>query len=290
MSPDYPESIRAHISQPFRTLRNIFGLSRQYLSDKVPSHDPEEHLSLEDLFDEPPTMDYKMADRPDGDCNPFFPYPNRSSYRLGDWYWNGGAQKSHKSFKELVSIIGDPEFRPEDIRRTKWREIDAELGANDADGNGKVGEEDEKAEWLDEDAGWTKNPITISVPFPRNATNPGPKNFVAGDLYYRPLVSVIREKITNPQDMPNFHYEPFELLWKPNDAGSDQRVQGELYTSPAFLDAHRDLQESPGEPGCRLPRVVVAMMFWSDATLLTSFGNTKLWPCYLFFGNESKYL
>jgi hypothetical protein len=235
-------------------------------------------------------MDYKMAGRPNSDCNPFCPYPNRSSYRLGDWYWNGGAQKSQNSFKELVSIIGDPEFRPEDIRRTKWKEIDTELGTNDANGDDKAGEEDGEADWLEEDAGWTEKPITISVPFPRSATNPGPKNFVAGGLHYRPLVSVIREKITNSQDMPNFHYEPFELFWKPNDASSDQRVQGELYTSPAFLDAHHDLQESPGEPGCMLPRVVVAMMFWSDATLLTSFGNAKLWPCYLFFGNESKYL
>jgi hypothetical protein len=30
-------------------------------------------------------------------------------------------------------------------------------------------------------------------------------------------------------------------------------------------------------------------MFWSDATHLTAFGNAKLWPCYMFFGNESKY-
>jgi len=30
-------------------------------------------------------------------------------------------------------------------------------------------------------------------------------------------------------------------------------------------------------------------MFWSDATHLTAFGNTKLWPLYMFFGNESKY-
>ena len=30
-------------------------------------------------------------------------------------------------------------------------------------------------------------------------------------------------------------------------------------------------------------------MFSSDATQLTSFGNSSLWPCYLYFGNESKY-
>ena len=30
-------------------------------------------------------------------------------------------------------------------------------------------------------------------------------------------------------------------------------------------------------------------MFTSDSTQLTAFGSTKLWPLYLFFGNESKY-
>lgn len=30
-------------------------------------------------------------------------------------------------------------------------------------------------------------------------------------------------------------------------------------------------------------------MFWSDTTQLTSFGNAKLWPTYMYFGNESKY-
>ncbi|KAG1832562.1 hypothetical protein F4604DRAFT_1945993 [Suillus subluteus] len=55
------------------------------------------------------------------------------------------------------------------------------------------------------------------------------------------------------------------------------------------MDAHRELQESPGEAGCDLPRVVVALMFWSDSTHLTTFGNAKLWPLYMYFGNESKY-
>jgi hypothetical protein len=30
-------------------------------------------------------------------------------------------------------------------------------------------------------------------------------------------------------------------------------------------------------------------MFASDETHLTSFGHAKVWPVYLFFGNESKY-
>jgi hypothetical protein len=115
------------------------------------------------------------------------------------------------------------------------------------------------------------------------------EKYTVGDLYPQSLVSVIREKLANPHDDSHFHYEPFELFWTPPNADQDTHIHGELYTSPAFLDAHRELQESPGEPGCNLPTFIVAMMFWSDATHLTSFGSAKLHPCYLYFGNESKY-
>ncbi|KIJ10083.1 hypothetical protein PAXINDRAFT_86590, partial [Paxillus involutus ATCC 200175] len=66
-------------------------------------------------------------------------------------------------------------------------------------------------------------------------------------------------------------------------------VYGELFTSSAFLEVHRKLQESPAEPECDLPRRIIALMFWSDATQLTSFGNAKLWPVYMYLGNISKY-
>ena len=60
-------------------------------------------------------------------------------------------------------------------------------------------------------------------------------------------------------------------------------VQGKLYSSPLFLDTHQDLQDSPGVPGCVLPQVVDALMFLSDLTHLTAFGNAKLWQLYILF-------
>jgi hypothetical protein len=38
-----------------------------------------------------------------------------------------------------------------------------------------------------------------------------------------------------------------------------------------------------------MPRYVVGLMFASDATMLASFGDAKLWPLYMFFANDSKY-
>lgn len=273
-----------------QTPRNLFGLSRLYQSESLPAHDPEDLVELQDLAEDTTDSDVGplTSHQTDSGEQRFQPYPNESSFLLGEWFWSGGAQKSHQSFTSLVNIVGSSSFRPEDIHTTKWSTINKKL-AHSAFEGGINTALDESEEWMEEDAGWRKTPITISVPFHSKTRRPGPKNFEVGHLYHRSLVSVIREKLANKQDMRHFHYEPYTLLWRPTETSDDVRVYGELYTSPAFLEAHQNLQNSPGEPGCGLPRVVAAMMFWSDVTHLTSFGTAKLWPCYLFFGNESKY-
>lgn len=269
-----------------RSQRNKFGLSRLYSTPKFPSHDPEDHVDLQSLLEDIAAIDISQPNQIE---NPFFPYPNRNSFLLGDWYWNHGVQKTNESFRALIDIVGRPEFNPDDIRSTPWSQINKTLACNDFDNNHDEDLDGKDVAWMDEDASWQKTSIQISVPFGLRANNPGPQDYIAGDLYHRSLVSVIREKLANPADDLHFHYEPFKLFWQPSADDPGIRVHGEMYTSPAFLNAHAELQSSPREPDCDLPRVVVAMMFWSDATHLTSFGNAKLWPCYLSFGNESKY-
>jgi len=101
-------------------------------------------------------------------------------------------------------------------------------------------------------------------------------------------MSVIREKITQPSVYPHLHFEPYKLFWQQQDNIEPVRVHGELYTLEAFIEAHRDLQDSPQEPGCLLPRFVLGLIFASDGTQLTSFSTAKLWPIYLMIRNESK--
>jgi hypothetical protein len=270
----------------FRTLPNVFGLSRQYYGNRLPTHDPEEVTTLENLTlshsDEEdqnlsiPAMQHDSRE----DSNAFHPYPNKSSFLIGDWFWNSGLQKSQKSFRELLRIIGDTEFRLEDILATRWNLINDQLGSSAEDAEGRM---------PFEGAGWKKSAVNIKIPIHNRADNPGIHDYLTADLYHRPLVSVIREKLANEKHDELFHYQPYELLWNSGQSERPIRVHGELYTSEAFIQAHRELQISPPEPGCDLERVIVALMFWSDSTHLTSFGNSKLWPCYMFFGNESKY-
>ncbi|KAG6904890.1 hypothetical protein DXG01_006437, partial [Tephrocybe rancida] len=179
--------------------------------------------------------------------------------------------------------VGSDDFNPKDIQGTRWGAIDRILGQNDFD-------EGDPQEWEDEDTGWKRTPITLDIPFHKHMLNKGTQQRLVGHIYHRSIVSVIKEKLANAQDNRRFHYEPFELIWSPTP-GQDQghRVYGESYTSASFTLAHRKLQESPGEPGCNLPRCVVGLMIWSDSTHLTNFGNSKLWLLYIFFGNESNY-
>ncbi|KAH7918336.1 hypothetical protein BV22DRAFT_1134671 [Leucogyrophana mollusca] len=264
------------------TTRNVFGLFRRYEGGEVPQHDPEDYVTSTDFSNvfSAPARCFSNSDSKGS----FGPYPNQSSFRLGEWYWNGpSAQKSQASFKELLDIIHDPDFHSEDTKDINWRKLDQQL----ADGDSADG-------WVDSDgANWERTPITLSVPFPKKSRDPGVRDFLFGDFYHRSITSIIREKISNHHDCQRFHFEPYSLHWQRHDrTGAVQdpiQVHGELYTSPAFIDAHKEVQDLPGEPGCNMPRVVVALQFWSDSTHLTSFGNAKLWPLYLWFGNESKY-
>lgn len=225
-----------------------------------------------------------MNEALEGQSSSYFPYPNPSCFQLGDWYWTQGLQKSLADFRRLRGIISHPEFSSKDVRVANWKQIDQKLGSSSDEG------------WFDdlEDTGWKRTPISISVPFHPRQGHPTlptdvPRPYIGGDLFHRNLVSVIKEKVSNADHMEHFHYEPYELFWGTSTSTEPLQVFSEVYNSTAFLDEHRKILSSPGEPGCTLQRVIVALMFWSDATHLTSFGNAKLWPLYLFFGNESKY-
>jgi hypothetical protein len=277
-----PVTVVAKVRKFLNSARNNFGLFRRYHANRFPEHDPNENLTPDDLMETSPNSPFNHAD------NPYGPYPNQTSFLLGEWQWNDGVKKTISSFKNLLKIIGHPSFRSEDVAGTNWKRIDAQL-SEDPQGNHSNGEGDEDA-WENEldDGDWIETPIQIKVPLHSRTLHPGKEAFKVGMLHHRKLVSVIREKILQPSSHPHFHLEPYELYWQPNEHCKPVRVHGELYTSDAFIETHRSIQDSPGEPGCDLPRVVVGLMFASDSTHLTAFSDAKLWPVYLTIGNESK--
>ena len=140
-------------------------------------------------------------------------------------------------------------------------------------------------------AGWKCSPVTIDIPYHSGQAEPGVEAYtLKPGFWHRSLISVIREKVEDPDQFDDFHTTPYQLFFQPNGTVDPIRVHGELYTSDEFLAEHQKLNSTPSESGCELEKVVVGLMFASDVTHLTQFGDNKLWPVYLAFGNDSKYM
>jgi Plavaka transposase len=289
---DEHRSIAASGSSNLRTASwwhskpNKFSLWRRYYGHRLPSHDADGVLEAEDFDDvQTPADQVFVDDHPSASSGSRVgPFPNQSSFLLADWWWNGQNEKSAKEFSKLLALIKTPGFSFEDLVATNWKSSMAAFDAGNYD-------DDATDEWLN-DSRWHFTPVEISVPFHRYMRGSGIEKRTVGVLQHRKIVAVIEDKIRNLQGK-SFHYHPSQVVWSPPCDPSTEaihfRVQGELYNSDAFLEAHRKLQDAPPLPGCNRERVVVALMLWSDETHLSSFGTAKLWPCYMFFGNDSKY-
>ncbi|THG96738.1 hypothetical protein EW145_g7727 [Phellinidium pouzarii] len=88
------------------------------------------------------------------------------------------------------------------------------------------------------------------------------------EFYHRSLTGIIRSVFGSRIASNNFCYEPYELRFKP--------LTEVLHLTRVDADDN-------------FPRAVVALQFWSDRMAATNFGNAKIWPAYVQFGNQSKY-
>ena len=220
-----PPSLYSLFCKMLKTGMNRFGLFHIYDTDTPPHHDPEDPYSIEN-------MSLSCADLESSNVGPsnkpsYYPYPNKSSMSLGDWYWNQGTQKSKDSFRQLLDIVGNPSFLPSSVSQTAWEAIDHQLGQNQFDGY--------LLEWLCEDDGWKCSLVTVSVPFHTQSRNPGPKDYTVPGFYHWSLISIIKEKITNLADASLFHFDPYELRWQPPHRDHAVKVHGELFTSTVFI-------------------------------------------------------
>ncbi|TEB19132.1 hypothetical protein FA13DRAFT_1758280 [Coprinellus micaceus] len=250
--------------------RSIFGVSRQYRLPKDPKgplHDPEKHITLWDVSDTRKAQESRLASTTEATLGPF---TSESAFYLAEWYWRS-PKKSFSDFQKLITILKNPLFRISDISSVNWKTTFNDL--SDAEGL-----------WIRDD-GWKSMEISIDVPFHNQTKDPGLKPYHVGTFKHRSVVSIIREKLSSDTESCYFHYYPYKSHWRRSPDSPEVELYGELYSSQAFRDAHEEIQRKPG-----MERVVVALMFWSDETHLTAFGGASLWPCYMFFGNESKHL
>ncbi|KAJ7676829.1 hypothetical protein DFH06DRAFT_1428694 [Mycena polygramma] len=273
-----PPRVTLIVRDTFTTLKNKFGLWREYLHR--PTYDPDTLISLDDLsnqFRRPPVPATQSEASVDP---PAPPTANRTTSMLLGWLNNGNAVKSEAQLNSLVhDVLRHPDF---DV---------AELaGFNTGRANKQVDADAQVAsEFL---ANFKETSVEIEVP--SGDVNVPAQSFEVPGLHYRSLVSVIKAAFADPLSR-HFHFSPFKLFHKMRTtAAANVRVFSELYNSDAFLSEHDHIQRHgklpPDDLRCTREKVIAALMFWSDGTHLANFGTAKLWPIYMLFGNLSKYI
>ena len=193
-----------------------------------------------------------------------------------NWKDSGASTKSDAEVNRLVNdVLLDPNFKLEDLQ-----------GFNVARENQRSDAAEKKFPFFDS---FQTADINIEVPSGTSGIPPG--TFSVPGLVYRKLTAVIQASLSSPL-ASHFHFLPFKLFHK-SQSGVEERLFSEVYNSDVFIKEYDNVQRAPlppDQPDCKLEKVIVALMVWSDSTHLANFGTAKLWPIYFLFGNVSKYI
>ncbi|KZV82794.1 hypothetical protein EXIGLDRAFT_563809, partial [Exidia glandulosa HHB12029] len=211
----------------------------------------------------------------------FGPYPNRTSWELGSWFHSVSPEKSQNDFNRLLGILLSPTYSREDLVGVPWTSINRQLAFHGETGN-LLGR------------GWKCSEVTIRVPTGEQhpASSPLAEGvpFVLPEFYHRSIPALMDTIFGTDLASERFQHIPFEQYWAPhNPSWPRETVLTEFFSSPTFLRAHDELQQSPPEPNCTLPRVIAGMFMTSDSMRLTSFGHASLWPGYVGWVNQTMY-
>jgi hypothetical protein len=226
---------------PFSTARNAFGVYKQYKYLDPHYIDPEGFVEGADLVES--NIAAVIDQRSEGLNKALLDdlLPSSCALRLAEWYWKEGSDKSVRSFQSLIDIISSDEFQSADIKNTNWRKVYAVLGLTVEEKAALEGlEKEELGSWFTETS-WKKKDVPVDVPFDSDTALPGTHRYWVRNFYYRPLLDVVREKLSSLEVQERFHLLPYELCWKPNPDTPEMRLHGEMYASQAFAKAHQEL-------------------------------------------------
>ncbi|KII90776.1 hypothetical protein PLICRDRAFT_697259 [Plicaturopsis crispa FD-325 SS-3] len=304
LEPAVPETAPAvrrvvlRVREKIRTTVNSFGLSREY--QLRPTCIPDMDLPFEVRVADSDSPHTKVTQKR-AIADIIFPYPNISSFLFGYWYRKGSDKKTKGERKALIDVMLDPRFDSRDLLGVNFDRIDEQIAA------------DIQSPWGGN--GWHTDTVVIEVPTGIKATKATKRKqanaaqsarrhdevdpdadkmpvhkFRVPNVHHRSLVHILRSVVEEDPASKYFHWHSYTEHWQPPDpAALPEQVFGEMYASEAFRKAERELLRSPPEPNCELPRVIAGFMFWSDATHVAQFGQSKLWPVYGYFANQSKY-
>ncbi|KAJ3558432.1 hypothetical protein NM688_g934 [Phlebia brevispora] len=298
-----PARVTLLLTERIRTAANRFGISRLY--KRKPSRAPSKESDLARLYT--PTAPTITASRSRRTIRTIIaPFPNLSSWLFSHHYWINGHKKTQEDRQMMQGLLTRDDFNTADIRGVNFKKLDEELAADDTN-----------LPWVDGDEGWKCSPLVIDIPLGQKPTNLAlretasaqrradrleaipdePVNrpfrgqpYTVNNLWHKDLTAEIKTTLESDPAAAHFVFDPCLLhCSKSSQDDTLEGVYGELYNSPVAVQEDLRLQNSAREEGCNLPRAIAKIILYTDSTNVTQFGNTSMWPGYLWFGNQSKY-
>ena len=277
-------------SFPFQTKPDHYGVFREYSSGQ-PTITPDSDspfLALNTSTQSPistPPLSPRKSDNIEQDW--FAPFKNPSTYRLMEWFNNSSATKSMTQLESLVhDVLQAPDFNVNELDGFRAAKENARLDSF------KFKKEKATSPGVENDIfddTWIKGTVYIPLPCdgvqqPEDGAPLYPVHF-----YYRNILSVIKAALSELKSK-GLHTFPFRAYWHPSKGVPPERVYSESYTANHWNDEYDKINKSREDgPNHDLEAFIIALMIWSDSTVLAQFGTATLWPIYLYIGNLSKY-
>jgi hypothetical protein len=268
----------------YETQKNAYGLFKQY--PRRPTVDPDTGLGISELSDPlsfrmhmrgPPS---RVSTAPTGE--PYYaPFSNHVSAALFTWEASKSSNKSASESDRIAQLLGSAptEDLATDLRGFKHkkeaRRLDKYMASTDTP--------------LSERDGWKKSTVTIPLPCDgvRIKESEAPQLKIDG-VYHQDILDLI---VSRYETSSHFHMTPYKLYWEPSPGKAPQRVRINMYDSTAALVADREIQaiRLPADEE-ELERVTAFIIAASDSSHLAQFGSASLWPIYIRYGAEDKYI
>jgi hypothetical protein len=236
-----------------------------------------------------------------------FPFPNLPSWLFAYHHWVQGDKKTLKNRDTLQAMLERNDFDVKGIKNINFKALDKAVVTGNS-----------SAPWDLLHDGWQEETIIIDISTGQKQTQASQRADAAASMrtardntepdipakhpsrgypyavkfWRKSIVEEVCKTFSMSPAAKDFVYNPYILEHcAPGSLPSDKAIKcafGELYTSNAWTREDICLQNLPHEPDCDLPRAIIVLMFWSDATQIAHFGQLKVWPLYQYYSNQSK--
>jgi hypothetical protein len=262
----------------WRTPTNQYGIYRVYIAPPIelcPSTNQDLLQGSSASLDEPAMMSaLSLA---------LLPFPNMSQFLWTRWFLGNpqGGMSAQHSDRFTRDVVTNPRFNSDDLQGMKLGDI-----------------QDALVRWnhspCEPNRGWKSVSVTIDVPLgkPKKGTDhPLSMPFTVSNLQIRSIVEILKNVLTHDSNTRDFIWIPYKEYQCDLATGEKRtRIYNEAMSGDEVHRLWNEVQRREAPVGCTLPRLVLFLRFWSDATHLVQFGEHKLWPFYLCLANQPKWL